>query len=61
MISKSTDLLGGYIMMNLQKEILKLEKELDRCTEFKRRIFLMTTINTYSKKLGWAEPYPSFI
>jgi hypothetical protein len=48
-------------MKNLQKEILKLEKELDKCTEFKRRIFLMATINVYSKKLGWAEPYPSFI
>ena len=48
-------------MMNLQKEIIKLEKELDKCTEFRRRIFLMATINVYSKKLGWTEPYPSYI
>lgn len=44
-------------MKKLEKDIKRLEKELAKCTDSKRQIFLMATINVYSKKLGKEAPY----
>lgn len=41
----------------IEKDIKKLEKRIEKETDLKKRTFLAATINAYSKEIGKPEPY----
>ncbi len=41
-----------------KKNIERLEKELKKCKDAKRRTFIKVTINIESEQIGEKEPYP---
>lgn len=41
----------------IEKDIKKLEKRIEKETDLKKRTFLAATINAYSKEIGKTEPY----
>lgn len=41
----------------IEKDIKRLEKRIEKETDLKKRTFLAATINAYSKEIGKPEPY----